>query len=467
MAIHQLSKSTFIRGQQCVKSLYLNKFHSKLRDRISPEQMAKFKRGTDVGVLARDLYPGGIDLSPKSPSQYPKKVLETALAMQNPDIQVIYEACFVYEEVLILLDILVRQENSWLACEVKSSLKLSETYRSDAALQYFVLKGAGVEMTDFQLIYLNKDYVFHHKLNLHELFISESVLEEVRLRESEIGHKIDTLKNVLKSDTIPDIPIGPQCENPYPCDFHDYCWKNIPDTSLFKLDAFPEDLLFSWFHSGITKVSDIPSDYIHSEEQNKQINSLIENKPSFDNKKITDYQNLFKGKKIAVLKTIIHCPAVPEVEGAKPYEKQVLAVHISGNDGSSNTWFFNLGNYPTDTLHQILNILHSFDYLILDQYEFIEIMQDSGIIVEPEKLLFIHEILNEIQYFHPVSGSNRNLSELHFRLFPTSLPLKNEIYLITDLLSEPKGNWSIENSLKYIGKSIHKLVELLIFEEVR
>jgi hypothetical protein len=94
-------------------------------------------------------------------------------------------------------------------------------------------------------------------------------------------------------------------------------------------------------------------------------------------------------------------------------------------------------------------------------------MQDSGIIVEPEKLLFIHEILNEIQYFHPVSGSNRNLSELHFRLFPTSLPLKNEIYLITDLLSEPKGNWSIENSLKYIGKSIHKLVELLIFEEVR
>jgi hypothetical protein len=466
MAIHQLSKSTFIRGQQCVKSLYLNKFHSKLRDRISPEQLAKFKRGTDVGVLARDLYPGGIDLSPKSPSQYPKKVLETALAMQNPDIQVIYEACFVYEEVLILLDILVRQENGWLACEVKSSLKLSETYRSDAALQYFVLKGSGVEMTDFQLIYLNKDYVFHQKLNLHELFISESVLEEVQLRETEIGHKIDILKTVLKSVTIPEIPIGPQCVNPYPCDFRDYCWKNIPDASLFKLDAFPENLLFSWFHSGITKVSDIPSDYIHSDEQNRQIISLIENKPSFDTEKISDYQRLLKGKKIAVLKTIIHRPAVPEIEGAKPYEKQILAVHISGNDESSNTWYFNSGNYMTETIHQISNVLHRFDYLILDQYEFIEIIQDSGIFVESEKILFLNEILDNIRYFHPVTCSGRDLSEITLSLFPSSLPLKNETYLISDLLAQSRGNWSIENSLKYFGKSMHKLLDFLIFDEL-
>ena len=32
-----LSKSTFIRGQQCAKSLYLYKHHSNLKDAISPQ----------------------------------------------------------------------------------------------------------------------------------------------------------------------------------------------------------------------------------------------------------------------------------------------------------------------------------------------------------------------------------------------------------------------------------------------
>lgn len=466
MAIHKLSKSSFIRGQQCFKSLYLNKFHSKLRDRIRPEQLAKFKRGTDVGILARDLFPGGIDLSPKSPSQYQKKVFETSLAMQNPEIQVIYEACFVFEEVLILLDILVRQENGWLACEVKSSLKLTETYRSDAALQFYVLKGSGVELTDFQLIYLNRNYVFHQKLNLQELFIFESVLEEVQLRKKEIGQQIDYFKHMLNSETIPEIPVGPQCFNPYPCDFHDFCWKNIPDTNLFKLDAFPEEILFNWFHSGILNVTDIPVDQIVTENQNQQIISLHENKPTFDFQKKTEYQQKLKGKEIAYIKTVFHWPAVPEKEGAKPYEKQLLALHISGNDGSSSTWYFNSGIYPSEVLHQILETMYRFDYLILDQYEFLEIIHDSQLFFDEEKVLLLKDILDKIKYFHPVTGSSRDISEINACLFPTTYPLKNETYLISDLLAQPGTNWSIENSLKYYGKSMQKLLFFLIIDEL-
>jgi hypothetical protein len=53
-----LSKSTFIRGLQCEKSLYLHKKRPFLRDRLSPEQLAKFSRGTNVGVYAQELFPG-------------------------------------------------------------------------------------------------------------------------------------------------------------------------------------------------------------------------------------------------------------------------------------------------------------------------------------------------------------------------------------------------------------------------
>ena len=91
MEKHLLSKSTFIRGNQCLKSLYLNKKRPFLRDRLSPEQLAKFKRGHRVGELAQQLFPGGTDLKPKSPSQYRKKVLETAQIILTDSYHTLYE----------------------------------------------------------------------------------------------------------------------------------------------------------------------------------------------------------------------------------------------------------------------------------------------------------------------------------------------------------------------------------------
>ena len=114
MEKHILSKSTFIKGYHCPKSLYLYKKRPFLRDKITDEQKAKFKRGHHVGDLAQEIFPGGIDVSPKSPSQYQKSVLRTTeLIAQGQEI--IYEATFQFEQVLVMLDLLVKTEKAgWL-----------------------------------------------------------------------------------------------------------------------------------------------------------------------------------------------------------------------------------------------------------------------------------------------------------------------------------------------------------------
>ena len=66
MSKHIISKSTFIRGLQCEKSLYLYKHHYNLKDAISPQLQAIFNQGNNVGVLAQDLFPNGVDASPSS-----------------------------------------------------------------------------------------------------------------------------------------------------------------------------------------------------------------------------------------------------------------------------------------------------------------------------------------------------------------------------------------------------------------
>jgi predicted nucleic acid-binding Zn-ribbon protein len=59
---HYLSKSLYIRGLRCHKSLYLHKFHPELRDEISDEQKTLLQTGFKVGNYARRLSPGGTEI---------------------------------------------------------------------------------------------------------------------------------------------------------------------------------------------------------------------------------------------------------------------------------------------------------------------------------------------------------------------------------------------------------------------
>lgn len=45
------------------KAFFLYKNHPYLRDSLSKEKQLIFKRGTDVGIFAQQLFPGGIDVT--------------------------------------------------------------------------------------------------------------------------------------------------------------------------------------------------------------------------------------------------------------------------------------------------------------------------------------------------------------------------------------------------------------------
>ena len=234
MERHILSKSTFIRGNQCLKSLYLHKKRPFLRDKLSPEQLAKFKRGTRLGVLARQLFPGGIDLTPRSPSQYQKRVLETAEIIRQGKHDTLYEAVFQFDQLLIMLDILNRKDGEWFGYEVKSSLKISDTYLLDAAFQYYVITNSGLKLKDMFLVYVSKDYAFEGEIRFDDLFIFESVLEKVIELQDYVKEKVIEEKATLQLKNSPKIDVGAHCLSPYPCDFIGHCWKNVADKSLIE-----------------------------------------------------------------------------------------------------------------------------------------------------------------------------------------------------------------------------------------
>jgi hypothetical protein len=203
-----------------------------LRDKLSPEQLAKFKRGSRLGILARQLFPGGIDLTPRSPSQYQKRVLETTEIIRQGKYDTLYEAVFQFDQLLIMLDILNRKDGEWYGYEVKSSLKISDTYLLDAAFQYYVITNSGLKLNDMFLVYVNKDYLFDEDLKLNDIFIFESVLEKVLELQDYVKEKVMEEKATLQLKSSPKIDVGMHCLNPYPCDFTGHCWKNVVDKSI-------------------------------------------------------------------------------------------------------------------------------------------------------------------------------------------------------------------------------------------
>jgi len=229
MEKHILSKSTFIRGNQCLKSLYLNKKRPFLRDKLSPEQLAKFRRGHRVGSLAQKLFPGGTDFRPRSPALYQKAVLETSEAIRSNAFNILYEAGFQYDQLLILLDILVKEANNWVAYEVKSSYKISDTFILDAAFQYYVITNSGLSVKDFIIVYANKELDYEkidEYKHLDDLFIKESVMEKIIPMQDFIKQQVLVEKETLRLKHSPKIEMGSQCYSPYPCDFIGHCTKS-------------------------------------------------------------------------------------------------------------------------------------------------------------------------------------------------------------------------------------------------
>jgi hypothetical protein len=221
----QLSKSTFMYGCQCSKRLYLHKKHKHLSNPEDEKQEAVFTSGTDAGLLAQQLFPNGIDASPPDAFQYALAAKNTQLYLNTHF--VIYEATFIHQGVMCAIDILVRKGNQWYAFEVKGTNSVKSQHITDGALQYAVITGSGLDLTDFSIVHFNKEYVRIGDLNVQELFSTTSILKEIWNEQDFIEEKIVELKQVLGNADIPEVEVGPQCEKPYPCNFTNYCFKDI------------------------------------------------------------------------------------------------------------------------------------------------------------------------------------------------------------------------------------------------
>lgn len=318
MEKHILSKSTFVRSCQCLKSLHLYKNKFSLRDPISSSQQAIFNKGTDIGMVARGLFPGGEDATPSSHFKYSESVIKTRDLIRSGT-KIIYEAAFQFQQVLVAVDMLVKHDDGWKAYEVKSATRVSPTYILDASLQYHVIINCGIPLVDFSIININSDYRRKGKLEADKLFRITSVIDEVIANTDFIKEKIELAKSTLGQKKEPDVPIGEHCFSPYVCDFKGYCWHDVPENSVFEVAGISKNDQFEMFHKGYKLVGDIPADYPLPEAAQLQVKTFKSNEVFVDMKNMKEFlDSLFYPLCFLDFETFM--PAIPLFENTKPYQ---------------------------------------------------------------------------------------------------------------------------------------------------
>jgi hypothetical protein len=429
---YKISKTSFLKFEQCRKAFFLYKNYNHLKDPLSKDKQLTFKRGHDVGFAAQQLFPGGIDVSVESKNlqaaaQYTKELIEKKQS-------VIYEATFVFNHVLVMVDILVLDEKGYTAYEVKSSLKISETYIKDACLQYYVLKNILGNLNDFYLVNLNGEYVLGEELNHKELFKKRSIRSDAEKNFDYFSHQIDKMVLCLDQNVIPDIPIGKQCFSPYVCDFFGTCWKNTnqPD-SIFNIGKSDREQLFNWYSSGIDVVEKIVDTKHLKPFITIQIEAIKNKTEYIDKDAIKQFFATVKGD-ICFLDMEIWSPAIPKYKGTKPFEQIpfLFSVCFQGGNGAEYINYFK----PVETegresfLVALLRATQKFDTVIvydknlevniLNQLQVLFPIHTELIQALLKKMKDISNIIHNFHYYHPGFKGNFSLKAVSELLFGES-----------------------------------------------
>jgi hypothetical protein len=116
----RISKSKYIAGCQCLKRLYFQVHEPGLAVEPDASAEAIMQQGLEVGLLARQLFPGGVEVDGSGGLE--QAIRSTRELIANSDVPAIFEGTLENGGVVVKVDILQRRRNNrWHLFEVKSS----------------------------------------------------------------------------------------------------------------------------------------------------------------------------------------------------------------------------------------------------------------------------------------------------------------------------------------------------------
>jgi hypothetical protein len=225
----RISKSKFVAGLQCLKRLYWQVHEPELGAEADAGNRAVLEQGEEVGRLARQLFPGGVEVEADR-ENLGDAIRITKELVRNPSVPAIFEGAFEHDGVFVRVDILQRRDRKrWRLLEVKSTTDLKEHQLYDVGIQSRVVARSGLKLSSSNLLHLNPDYVFQGgSFDLKQIFRVKNLNRDLARLQPKLMNQLRSQVKVLRQSEPPDVAPGRQCRKPVLCEFFDCCNPSYP-----------------------------------------------------------------------------------------------------------------------------------------------------------------------------------------------------------------------------------------------
>lgn len=254
MNMHILTKSKITSGLQCVKKLWFD-----VNDPIKKD-LHIFYIGNRFGDFSRQHYGQGLNLDGQFDVEF--VLNETKKALDDPNVNAIYEGAFLSDGVLIRADVLLRKGTAWEMIEVKSSTSQKPEHIADAAIQAFVIRSCGVDLNCIKIGHINKEFTYTAEDNYVGLLTEVDITTEVNNRIAQVSNWIDEMGAIVSKDSAePMVQMSEQCNEPHVCPYQSRCESLLPKFEGVPINIIPRigsKLAEEWRKKGIHDLRQLP-----------------------------------------------------------------------------------------------------------------------------------------------------------------------------------------------------------------
>ena len=340
-----LTKTDFVHYLQCPRSLWLLKHKPNVYPHKEFSDFLKkiAQEGYEVERYAQQLFSGGISLPPVGDAA----ITKTKKAITD-EARILFQATILTEKGLFArADIVERnKDGTYTLYEVKSSndpkksreknKKKEERHLKDACFQKIAFEQTGVTISAIYIIYTNKKYVRNIEIDPQQLLEKVNVTEAIQKMHDETEVEINNALTLLKETEVHEK--GCQCyrkTRSNHCDAFEYFNGALKEHSIWEIGNIREKKLCVFLDCGIEKIEDIKGEIDLNEKQQRQVQSVLQEKPMLNEERIREmlsdlvFPLYFFDYEAAA-------SAVPKIVGTRPWQQIPFqySLHNMSADGA-------------------------------------------------------------------------------------------------------------------------------------
>jgi predicted RecB family nuclease len=336
---NRISKSRFVAGCQCLKRLYFQVHEPELAAEPDAAAEAIIEQGREVGMLARQMFPGGVEV--RSEEGLDQAIRATRELLGNREIPAVFEGAFEHRGVFVRVDILQRRRDQrWRMLEVKSTTDVKDHHLDDVAIQHRVVTRSGVDLAASCLAHVSRDYVYEGgTIDASRFFRIRNLTRQVERLQPELTVQLRSEFRVLAMPEAPDIPAGRHCSNPFTCEFFDRCNPPIPEDHILRLPRIHASTVAKLVALGVQSIHDIPENYPLTGRLRRACASMQTGEPWYSPEIGEELSKLKYPLYFADFETVN--PALPRFVGTRPYDQIPFqwSVHVQRQPGAAPEHF--------------------------------------------------------------------------------------------------------------------------------